>query len=84
LTDRAGLLLTISNLDDVSEVVYPKSFHVGFKRTSDATVDNTYERLKADGFSVGERQNLHGAWSFYVTAPGDFTVEVMHQNNDVK
>jgi lactoylglutathione lyase len=78
MMDDAGLLITISNLDS-SEVVYPKSFHIGFKRDSDAIVDSTYDRLMADGFSVGERQNLHGAWTFYLTAPGGFTVEVMHQ-----
>jgi hypothetical protein len=42
LTDDAGLLLTISNLDDFSEVVYPKWFHIGCRRDSDAIVDNIH------------------------------------------
>jgi len=79
LTDNAGMLLTISNLDGVGEVVYPKSFHFGFRKDADDQVDDVYERLKADGFAVGERENMHGAWTFYLTAPGGFTVEVMHQ-----
>ncbi len=79
LTDSAGLLLTISNLDGVGEVVYPKWFHIGFRRDSDDQVDDVYERLNANGFAVGERENMHRAWTFYLTAPGGFTVEVMHQ-----
>jgi lactoylglutathione lyase len=63
-------------------VGYPKSFHIGFKRGSDVVVNDTYERLKANGFNIGERQNLHRAWTFYLTAPGGFTVEVMHQKQD--
>ena len=34
------------------------------------------EVLKADGFDVATPERHH-AWTFYVKAPGGFTVEVM-------
>ena len=45
----------------------------------DASVDEIHRRLKSDGVEVGERKDMHGAWAFYVTAPGGFVVEVSHQ-----
>jgi len=35
-----------------------------------------YERLKADGYDVAPPERHH-AWTFYVQAPGGFTVEVL-------
>jgi hypothetical protein len=35
-----------------------------------------YEVLKADGFDVAAPERHH-AWTFYVKAPGGFTVEVI-------
>jgi len=34
-----------------------------------------YQRLKGDGFDVNPLQRTH-AWTFYVQAPGGFTVEI--------
>jgi hypothetical protein len=42
-------------------------------------VDEIYERLKADGFDVGSPGAYHGAWTFFVRAPGGFDIEVLHQ-----
>jgi lactoylglutathione lyase len=80
LTDNAGLVLTISNFDRASEVTYPKGFHVGFMQDSDDRVDDIYGRLKTAGMQPGKPENMHGARTFYFTAPGGFTVEVFHQH----
>ena len=79
LTDNAGLVLTISNFDHADQVTYPKWFHVGFMQDSDDKVDDIYDRLKAAGMHPGKPQDMHGARTFYFTAPGGFTVEVFHQ-----
>ena len=79
LTDNAGLVLTISNFDRADEVIYPKWFHVGFMQDSDDKVDDIYERLKKAGMQPGKPDYMHGARTFYFTAPGGFTVEVFHQ-----
>jgi lactoylglutathione lyase len=79
LTDNAGLMLTISNFDHANEVTYPKFFHVGFMQESDDEVDDIYDRLKTAGIETGKPQNMHGARTFYFTAPGGFTIEVFHQ-----
>jgi lactoylglutathione lyase len=79
LTDNAGLVLTISNFDHANEVTYPKWFHIGFMQDSDEKVDEIYDRLKTAGMEPGKPGNMHGAHTFYFTAPGRFTVEVFHQ-----
>jgi lactoylglutathione lyase len=79
LTDNAGLVLTISNFDHADKITYPKGFHVGFMQDSDAKVDEIYDRLRTAGMQADEPKNMHGARTFYFTAPGGFTVEVFHQ-----
>lgn len=79
LTDDAGLVLTVSNFDHVDQVAYPKWFHVGFMQDSDDRVDEIYDRLKKAGMQPGKPERMHGARTFYFTAPGGFTVEVFHQ-----
>ena len=82
LTDNAGLVLTISNFAHADEVTYPKRFHVGFMQDSDDKVDDIYERLKTAGLRPGRPENMHGARTFYFTAPG--TVEVFHQRGHLR
>ncbi len=79
LTDNAGLVLTISNFDRVDKVTYPKGFHIGFMQDSDEKVDDIYGRLKRAGMQPGKPESMNGALTFYLTAPGGFTVEVFHQ-----
>jgi hypothetical protein len=43
-------------------------------------VDEIYARLKADGFDAEPPREFHGAWTFYLRAPGGFLVEVGHQH----
>lgn len=73
LFDDDGLVLTLMKGAQVS---YPKTFHIGFGQESEEKVNQLYQRLKADGFDVAPPQRSH-AWTFYVQAPGGFTVEIL-------
>jgi lactoylglutathione lyase len=73
LRDDRGLILSLFKAKDVH---YPGTFHIGFIQDSEDKVDAVNQRLKADGFDVAPPQRLH-AWTFYVKAPGGFTVEVL-------
>jgi lactoylglutathione lyase len=85
LNDDNGMVLTLikGRAEDRSEggvgagVKYPSSFHIGFIQESRARVNEINARLKADGFDVPPASIQHGSWTFYFTAPGGFTVEVM-------
>ena len=72
LQDDDGLVLTSMK---GAQVNYPKTFHIGFGQESENTVNEIYQHLKDDGFDVAQPQRSH-AWTFYVKAPGGFTVEV--------
>ncbi len=74
--DDNGLVLTLmkGRADDVR---YPPTFHVGFIQASEQHVDAINARLRQDGFAVDPPARLHGAWTFYFTAPGGFMVEVL-------
>jgi lactoylglutathione lyase len=59
------------------QVKYPSSFHIGFIQPSQERVNEINQRLKDDGFTVDAPAHLHGSWTFYFTAPGGFTIEVL-------
>lgn len=73
LFDDDGLVLTLMQ---GTQVNYPKTFHIGFIQESEEKVNEINRRLKEDGFNVAPPKRLHG-WTFYVKAPGGFTVEVL-------
>jgi lactoylglutathione lyase len=73
LFDDDNLILTLMKAGQVS---YPSTFHIGFVQESEERVNEIYQRLKDDGFEVKPPQRSH-AWTFYVQAPGGFTVEVL-------
>ncbi len=73
LFDDDDLVLTLMK---AGEVAYPKTFHIGFSQESDERVNEIYQRMKDDGFEIDPPQRSH-AWTFYVSAPGGFVVEVM-------
>ncbi|RUT31727.1 VOC family protein [Paenibacillus zeisoli] len=74
LFDDGGLVLTLMK---GAQAVYPSTFHIGFIQESEERVNEINARLKDDGFDVSPPQRSH-AWTFYVQAPGGFTVEVLH------
>lgn len=73
LFDSDGLVLTLMR---GREVAYPRTFHIGFAQADEAAVNAIYERMVADGLQPEPPQRSH-AWTFYVEAPGGFTVEVL-------
>ncbi|GBG06385.1 glyoxalase/bleomycin resistance/dioxygenase family protein [Paenibacillus agaridevorans] len=73
LFDDDGLVLTLMRGTQVS---YPGTFHIGFIQENEEKVNEINQRLKSDGFDVEPPQRSHG-WTFYVEAPGGFTVEVL-------
>ncbi|WP_289355483.1 VOC family protein [Paenibacillus sp. S-12] len=73
LSDDNGMVLTLMK---GTEVQYPKTFHIGFVQESEEKVNELNQRLKNDGFEVSPPKRSHG-WTFYIKAPGGFTVEVM-------
>jgi catechol 2,3-dioxygenase-like lactoylglutathione lyase family enzyme len=79
LIDDSGFVLTLNNFGKANEVEYPGAFHIGFMQDSRERVDEIYNTLKAGGFDAPPPKEFHGAWTFYVTAPGGFLVEVGHQ-----
>jgi lactoylglutathione lyase len=74
LLDDNGLVLTLMKAGQA--IKYPGFFHIGFVQESEARVNEIYARLKEDGFEIAPPQRSH-AWTFYVNAPGGFTVEVL-------
>lgn len=74
LIDEDGLLLALMK---GAQVNYPKSFHIGFEQESEDRVNEINQRLRDDGFDVKPPKRAH-RWTFYVQAPGGFTIEVFN------
>ncbi|NLX09881.1 MAG: VOC family protein [Chloroflexi bacterium] len=74
LFDDGGMVITLMKTG--RDVKYPATFHIGFGQESEDQVNAVYQRLIDDGFEVEPPQRSH-AWTFYVLAPGGFTVEVL-------
>jgi catechol-2,3-dioxygenase len=90
LSDDKGMVLTLIKAraedqgpgtrgqgPDSRQVRYPSSFHIGFIQPNRQRVDEINARLAADGYQVPAPSIQHGSYTFYFTAPGGFTVEVM-------
>jgi lactoylglutathione lyase len=79
LTDDNGMVLTLTSMkvSQDTEVRYPNAFHIGFIQESEERVNEINRRLKDDGYDVPPPSRQHGAWTFYFTAPGGFTIEVL-------
>ena len=76
VNDDNGLVLTLMKGKGL-DVTYPPSFHIGFIQATEREVDAINRRLREDGFEVAPPARLHGAWTFYFTAPGGFVIEVL-------
>ena len=83
LIDDTGFVLTLNNFDKEAKVEYPGDFHIGFMQESREQVDEIYERMKVAGFDAAPPREFHGAWTFYLQAPGGFLVEVGHQHRRI-
>lgn len=79
LTDEQeewGFVLTLMKATAGTQGKYPGNFHIGFFIASKEFVDEIYQQLKQDGFSVPAPEDTGHSYGFYVKAPGGFTVEV--------
>lgn len=77
LNDDNGMVISLMNVQQADEVSYPGMFHIGFVQESREVVDAINKRLKAGGFAVKPAREFHGSYTFYLKAPGGFTVEVL-------
>ncbi|MED3728968.1 VOC family protein [Priestia filamentosa] len=75
MLDENQFVLTLMKGKDVK---YPKTFHIGFPQESREKVDQINKRLKNDGYKVDPPVEAHG-YTFYVKAPGGFTVEILSE-----
>ncbi|MGA7732315.1 MAG: VOC family protein [Chloroflexia bacterium] len=75
LTDDDGFVLTLMKAGKGAEITYPGNFHIGFFVESEETVNEINQRLRDDGYEVALPERHH-AYTFYVEAPGGFTVEL--------
>lgn len=73
LFDDDGLILSLMKAGAVS---YPGTFHIGFGQPTEEQVNEINQRLREDGYDVPLPERHH-AWTFYVQAPGGFTIEVL-------
>jgi lactoylglutathione lyase len=77
LFDDDELVLTLIGSGRSRPVSYPETFHIGFIQATEADVDEVNSRIRDDGYDVAPPSRQHGAWTFYLEAPGGFTVEVL-------
>jgi lactoylglutathione lyase len=82
LVDDDDFMLTLMGVGRANEVSYPQTFHLGFIQASEADVDEVNGRLRDDGFDVDPPGWQHGAWTFYLEAPGGFTIAVSADTGD--
>jgi lactoylglutathione lyase len=75
LSDDDGFVLTLMKARKATGNAYPGNFHIGFFVEGGEIVDEINRRLKEDGFDVAPPEQHH-AYTFYVEAPGGFTVEL--------
>lgn len=73
LTDENGMVFALMKGKDAT---YPANFHIGFIQPNAAAVDAVHARLTADGF-VADKPSQQHAYTFYIRAPGGFTVECL-------
>lgn len=75
LMDDEGLVLTLMKMARTGSHEYPDNFHIGFFVESEEKVNYLNHWLKEDGYNVLPPEQHH-AYSFYINAPGGFTIEV--------
>ncbi|QEH37633.1 Glyoxalase/Bleomycin resistance protein/Dioxygenase superfamily protein [Aquisphaera giovannonii] len=93
VADRGDVLAVLADEDSIvalnhfpkaADFTYPDdywAFHIGFLQPNRERVDAIHASLKAGGYAPEEPREFHGAWTFYVKAPGGFYVEVGHQHS---
>jgi lactoylglutathione lyase len=75
LSDEQGFVLSLMKASRTTPTSYPGNFHIGFFVENEAKVNEINHRLKEDGYDVAPPEQHH-AYTFYVNAPGGFSVEL--------
>lgn len=71
--DDDGMVITLMK---AARVDWPGTFHIGFYPGSEAEVDALHSRMVAAGHEILHGPAREHGYTFYVAAPGGFTVEV--------
>jgi catechol 2,3-dioxygenase-like lactoylglutathione lyase family enzyme len=74
LRNRAGFLMAVNPVDQVPKL--PEWFHVGFRFENKEEVEDRYDRLRADGFNVGQLDSYDDYVQFRFPDPTGYVVEV--------
>jgi len=74
LWNREGFMMAVNPLPE--SPVMPSWFHIGFRYESVEEVKVLYERLKGDGFAVGELDLFEDYSQFRFPDPTGYVVEV--------
>jgi len=75
VVDDDGSVIALMKAGRAAEASYPANFHIGFFVGSESEVDALHRRLAEAGFEVTTPERHHG-YTFYVKAPGGFTIEL--------
>jgi catechol 2,3-dioxygenase-like lactoylglutathione lyase family enzyme len=78
LSDEDGFSLAVQRRKRADEA-YPEGFHIGFLVDGEEAVRRQHERMVGDGVSCTDVIVNNRGVMFYLTAPGDITVEVGHR-----
>jgi catechol-2,3-dioxygenase len=80
LEGEDGFVLILMHGKDEANTRYPGLFHMGYIVADQATVDKTYERMKAAGYEPPSPDILKRGgdktYGFYIVAPGNIVIEV--------
>ncbi len=79
MRDDGDMLFVLNRFGKGDGFAYPDNFikhHVGFIQKNREDVNALNSRLKADGWTVQEPRDYHGAWTFYFKAKGGYFIEV--------
>ncbi len=84
LEDEAGLVLVISpparSLGGEDQVALKaQSYHIGFLLADRDAVNAVHGRTRMLGYDISQPREQHGAYTCYVTIPGNILVEIGHR-----
>ena len=84
MEDDAGLVLIVSppspahgGGDQVT--LGAQTFHIGFLLADRTEVDSVRARIETSGYDISIPREQHGAYTCYVTIPGNVLVEIGHR-----
>lgn len=84
MEDDAGLVLIVSppspaygGNDQVT--LAAQTFHIGFLLADRDEVDRVRARIESSGYGISVPREQHGAYTCYVTVPGNILVEIGHR-----